>query len=152
MTDLSFRIATRDDVPDIVGLLADDVLGQGREDQMDLAPYLAAFDAMRDDPNNENFVVVDGLGSILGCFQMTIIHGLSLGGRTRAQIEGVRISSEARGMGLGGKMIRFAIEEAGRRGATYLQLNTNLQRNDALRFYESHGFVHSHAGFKLSVA
>ncbi len=151
MNTLSFREATREDMPAIIALLADDVLGQGREDSADLTPYYAAFDAMSDQDSNTNFVAVDAADTIMGCFQLTIIPGLSLGGRTRAQIEGVRVSSATRGTGLGKQMLAFAIAEAGRRGSTYIQLNTNLTRTDALRFYEQLGFVHSHAGFKLSV-
>lgn len=152
MSDLKFRTARRADVPAIAALLADDMLGQGRETTSDLSPYYAAFDAMADQHGNDNFVAVDEAGEIMGCFQLILIPGLSLQGRMRAQIEGVRIASTARGTGLGRQMIGFAIEEAERRGSTYIQLNTNLTREDALRFYKGLGFVHSHAGFKLSTA
>ena len=43
---IRFRAATRADVPAVVALLADDTLGEAREGT-DLAPYLAAFDAMQ---------------------------------------------------------------------------------------------------------
>ena len=41
---VSFRSATRADVPAVLALLTDDILGAQRESS-DLAPYLAAFDA-----------------------------------------------------------------------------------------------------------
>ncbi len=52
---LTFRLATRADVPAVVALLADDVLGRGRE-SAELAPYLAAFDAMQAEGGNQLIV------------------------------------------------------------------------------------------------
>jgi hypothetical protein len=47
LTDrLQIRPATIDDVPAIVGMLADDPLGATRESPADLAPYLAAFERL----------------------------------------------------------------------------------------------------------
>jgi GNAT superfamily N-acetyltransferase len=46
-------------------------------------------------------------------------------------------------------MIRWAIEEAGRRGCVMVQLTTDRSRTDAHRFYERLGFVSSHEGMKL---
>lgn len=146
-----FRTAERQDIPAIVALLADDGLGRGREDQADLTPYHAAFDAMSAQPGNEYVLAVDADGQILGCLQYTLIAGLSRGGTTRAQIEGVRVNSAARGQGIGEKLFRHAIERAAADGATLLQLTSDLQRSDAIRFYERLGFVHSHAGMKLSL-
>ena len=52
---LTFRPVTRADVPAVVALLADDVLGRGRE-SAELAPYLAAFDAMQTEGGNQLIV------------------------------------------------------------------------------------------------
>jgi GNAT superfamily N-acetyltransferase len=49
-------------------------------------------------------------------------------------------------------MIRWAIEEAGRRGCVLVQLTTDRSRTDAHRFYERLGFVSSHEGMKLLLA
>ena len=46
MQELTFRRAGRDDVVAIVAMLAEDALGATRESPGDLAPYLAAFDAI----------------------------------------------------------------------------------------------------------
>ena len=67
----------------------------------------------------------------------------------RAQIEAVRIRKDQRGSGLGSQMFLWAIERAKERGAHVLQLTTDKQRPDALRFYETLGFVASHEGMKL---
>ena len=149
--NVRFRAAQREDIPDIVALLADDGLGKGREDLTDAAPYERAFEAMSTQPGNEYVLAISEDGGIVGCLQYTLIAGLSRGGSTRAQIEGVRVSSSARGQGIGEALFKHAIERAQADGATLVQLTSDLQRSDAIRFYERLGFVHSHAGMKLNL-
>ncbi|WP_417514106.1 GNAT family N-acetyltransferase [Minwuia sp.] len=148
---VSFRTATEADVPAIVAMLADDTLGQGREDQTDLAPYLMAFRDMEAQGGNGMILAVDGNGDITGCLQLTLIPGLSRGGALRGQIESVRVAASARGQKIGEKLIGHAIEQAQAAGATLIQLTSDLKRTDAIRFYERLGFVNSHAGMKLEV-
>lgn len=50
---------------------------------------------------------------------------------------------------MGQKMFEWAIKRAKEKGAHVLQLTTDKQRPDALRFYESLGFKASHEGMKL---
>lgn len=149
MGEVSCRTATEADLPAVAALLADDSIGQGRESAADMAPYRAAFRAMAAQGGNDLYVAVDEAGGIVGCFQLTLIPGVSLMGAVRAQIEGVRIASVARGTGLGEQMIRWAVERARAEGAALVQLTSDLRRADAIRFYERLGFVHSHAGMKL---
>lgn len=147
---MEIREAREEDVPAIVALLADDMLGQGREYLDDIPRYLTAFRAMAAEPGNRQYVaLVDG--DIVGCFQLTLISGLSNGGRYRAQLEGVRIASALRGQGLGRKMITEAIAIARAAGAAMVQLTSNRRRDQAIRFYESLGFEHSHAGMKRAL-
>ncbi len=146
-----FRTAVLEDIPAIVALLADDGLGRGRENTTDLAPYHTAFDAMQAQPGNEYILATDAIGEIVGCLQYTLITGLSRGGATRAQIEGVRVSGATRGQGIGEQLFRHAIDRAQSDGATLVQLTSDLQRDDAIRFYERLGFTHSHAGMKMAL-
>lgn len=85
---VAFRPARVPAIAAVVGLLADDILGQGREGA-DLAPYLVAFETMRNDPGNL-LIVGEEAGAIVACYQITVITGLSHRGARRAQIEGVR--------------------------------------------------------------
>lgn len=150
--DLDFREAQRDDVYAIVRMLADDPLGAQRESLSDPLPdsYLAAFDAMQRDPNNE-LIVAESDGVVIGVLQLTFIPYLTHRGGWRALVEGVRVSSSARSGGTGGAMMRWAIERARQRGCVMIQLTTDRTRGDALRFYERLGFVASHHGMKLSL-
>ena len=111
MAIASARQALIDDLPAIVGLLADDVLGQSRETiGLPLHPdYLDAFQAINDDPN-QVFVVFEAEGYVIGCLQLSFIPGLSRRGAWRGQIESVRITSERRGACLGQEMISWAID------------------------------------------
>ncbi|MBO0936563.1 GNAT family N-acetyltransferase [Fibrella sp. HMF5335] len=149
---LTYRLATEVDLPAIVQLLADDVLGAGREAfQLPLpASYQQAFDVIHTDPQQELTVVELG-GEVVGTFHLTFIQYLTYQGGIRAQIEAVRVKATHRGRGLGTAIFEYAIDRAKQRGAHLLQLTTDKKRPDALRFYESLGFVTSHEGMKLSL-
>jgi GNAT superfamily N-acetyltransferase len=149
-TKISFRDARRDDLPAIIGLLADDPMGSKRESVADNpAPeYIAAFDAINSDPNNRLVIATQGEG-IVGCLQLTFIPGLSRSGATRGQIESVRIASNLRGRGLGYRFFEWAIEECRKFGCDMVQLTTDKSRQDAHRFYHRLGFQTTHDGMKL---
>ncbi len=146
---MTFREATADDLPQIVRLLADDPLGATRETPGEEIPeaYFSAFAAIDKDPNN-TVVVAEVAGRVAGTLQLTFIPGLTYTGGERAQIEGVRIAAEHRGAGLGQIMINWAIDRARARGCRVVQLTTDRQRPDAIRFYQKIGFRPSHMGMK----
>jgi GNAT superfamily N-acetyltransferase len=150
MGDLEIRPATRDDVPAIVGMLADDPLGAQRESPDDLEPYLAALERLSSDPN-QHLVVATREDRVVGTLQLTIVPGLSRRGATRSIIEGVRIHTDERGGGLGSRLIEWAIEESRRQRCQLVQLTSDNTRTDAHRFYERLGFTASHVGFKLAL-
>lgn len=152
MVELIFRQAGRADLGEIVRLLADDHLGQGRERYVEPLPegYAAAFQAITQDPNNE-LIVVEQDGAILGTMQLTFIPSLSFQGSRRMQIESVRVDAPYRGQGIGQKMMAWAIERARERGCRFVQLTTHKDRPDAHRFYDRLGFVASHKGMKLDL-
>ncbi|MGY1665591.1 GNAT family N-acetyltransferase [Geodermatophilus sp. SYSU D00696] len=143
------RRATAADVPAVVALLADDPLGAGRE-AADLVPYETAFAAVDADPAHLLVVADDG-GTVVGTLQLSFLPGLSRGGALRAQVEGVRVASSARGRGLGGALLGWAADEARRRGAALVQLTTDRRRPDAHRLYARLGYVASHVGMKLEL-
>lgn len=162
MTHESFPLATRtgsyavrrakpDDLPAIVALLTDDVLGRNRESGEQDA-YRAAFDEISAD-SNQFLAVVEGEESTpIATMQLTLIPGLSRGAAKRLQIESVRVASSARDSGLGTALFRWAEDHARAHGATLLQLTTDKQRVDAHRFYDQLGYVASHVGYKRSLA
>lgn len=150
MSDLQIRRATAADIPVIVSMLADDELGAARETPGDLRPYQAAFARLAED-RNQYLAVAEQGGAVVGFLQLTIIPGLSRQGTTRGLIEAVRVHREARSAGIGGQLIRWAIEESRQRGCRLVQLTSDRSRAGAHRFYERLGFTGSHVGFKLNL-
>ena len=148
--DLSFRPAAREDVPEIVRLLADDPLGAKREAYGSPLPerYYAAFEAIDRDPNNELVVAIQA-ARVVGVLQLTFIPYLTYRGGWRALIEGVRVDARLRSGGVGRKLFEWAIERARARRCHMVQLTSDKERPDAIRFYEGLGFVATHEGMKL---
>lgn len=147
---IRFRAATTRDIAAVVALLADDILGQGREGT-DPVLYEAAFARMREEGNNHLIVGEDAAGRIVATYQITFISGLSLRAARRAQVESVRVASNVRGQGVGEAMFEDVEARARAAGCTLVQLTMNATRKDANRFYERIGFVASHTGFKLAL-
>jgi GNAT superfamily N-acetyltransferase len=147
------RRATREDLPAIVRLLADDPLGAQRERAEEPLPaaYLAAFAQIDADPRHE-LVVGEHEGVVVATLQLTLLPSLSFQGGLRAQIESVRVASNLRGRGLGQTLFTWAIARAREEGCVVVQLTTNASRADAQRFYARLGFTPSHVGMKLNLA
>ncbi|MGC5615877.1 GNAT family N-acetyltransferase [Georgenia sp. Z1491] len=147
---VTYRVdrARAEDVPAIVDLLRDDVLGAQREDH-DLAAYERAFEAIDRDPSHYLACARDSQGQVVGVMQLTLLPGLSRGGALRLQIEGVRVAATTRGSGLGGAMFDWAHAYGRSRGARFVQLTTDRSRADAHRFYERLGYRATHEGYKL---
>ncbi|MGP5267606.1 GNAT family N-acetyltransferase [Brachybacterium alimentarium] len=140
-----------DDLPAIISLLADDVLGRDRE-ITDAEPYETAFRQIEQDPNQLVIVVREADaadGPMLATMQLTLMPSLSRGGAVRLQIEAVRVAASTRGTGLGTALFQWAHEWGREHGARLAQLTTDSSRTDAHRFYERLGYEASHVGFKL---
>lgn len=150
--DLIFRQATIDDLSAVVRMLADDFLGRGRERYADPLPenYVKAFREIEADPNNE-LIVAELDGAVVGTLQLTITPSISFQGSKRATVESVRVDEKFRGRGLGRKLMLWAIDRAKERGCVSMQLTTNMDRTDAHRFYESLGFSGTHLGMKIKL-
>ncbi|ASI90808.1 GNAT family N-acetyltransferase [Vibrio mediterranei] len=149
---LKYRSAALEDLESLVALLSNDPLGSQREDAsipLNNA-YLETFEAIVRDPNNQ-LLVVEQENALVGMLQITFIPYLTHIGSWRCLIEGVRIHSDFRGQGFGEQMFAHAIEQARNKGCTIVQLTSDKQRPDAIRFYEKLGFKATHEGFKLAL-
>mgnify|MGYP003957535941 FL=1 len=149
---LTFREAVEKDLPFMVEMLADDELGSQREDTSNpLNPsYLSAFKSIVADPNNE-LIVVEKDGNLIGMLQLTFIPYLTHKGSWRCLVEGVRIHKNFRGEGIGTRVFEWVIQYARGKGVSILQLTSDKQRPDSIRFYEDLGFKSTHEGLKLKL-
>jgi GNAT superfamily N-acetyltransferase len=152
MPDLIFRRATEADVPAIIRLLADDMLGASREatGAESLPQYLSAFRVIDADANQFLLVVDDG-SAIVGTLQLTFIAGLARGGLKRGLVEAVRVARDRRGEKIGEAMLNWAVEKCRGESCGIVQLTTDKARMDAHRFYDRLGFEPSHVGYKMKL-
>ncbi len=149
MNDVTFRSARESDLAEIVTLLADDPLGSTRESgDGDMDAYERAFSEINADPNNL-IAVIEDEGKVVGCLQVTFIANLSFEGGRRALVEAVRVADSHQGRGLGRAIMEYAIGLAKERGCRMVQLTSNKERPEAIKFYEQLGFLPTHVGFKL---
>ncbi|PQJ78612.1 GNAT family N-acetyltransferase [Polaribacter porphyrae] len=148
---MKFRKATKNDISAIVAMIADDELGKTRENFQIPLPteYLKAFENINADKNQELIVVENDEFEVIGTLQLSFIQYLTYLGGIRAQIEAVRIRKDQRNIGLGKKMMNWAINRAQERDAHLLQLTTDKKRPEAIKFYENLGFKSTHEGMKL---
>jgi len=163
--EIKIRQAKREDLPEVVRMLADDFLGAMRERYENPLPesYVKAFEEIEDDKNNELIVAIlsepsaaaDALTEqtvdeiIVGTLQITFTPSISFQGGKRATVESVRVDEKYRGHGIGKELMLWAIERAKRENCFAVQLTTNAERQAAHRFYENLGFKGSHLGMKL---
>ena len=148
---MKFKTAKKNDIPSIVRMLADDELGSKREDYKNPLPkkYYEAFQNIIQDKNQELVILENDNNDIIGTLQLTFIPYLTYQGGLRAQIEAVRIHKNYRGQGFGKKIFQWSINRSRDKGAHMVQLTTDKQRPEAIKFYKALGFNDSHIGMKL---
>ena len=75
VSDVTFRLAKREDLPAIVRMLADDELGSQRERYEDPLPesYYRAFEQIDRDANHE-LIVAELNGAVIGTLQIGRAH------------------------------------------------------------------------------
>lgn len=143
------RITTREanegDVPRLIELIAGGTLRQ--ENPSDLAPYLDAFAEMHATPGT-TVMVAELDGQVVGMCQLFTFRHLQEHGGRCAELESMHVDAAYRSRGIGGVLLRAAVEWAEARGCYRIQLTSNKVRDAAHRFYLRHGFDASHVGFK----
>ncbi|MEU9475143.1 GNAT family N-acetyltransferase [Streptomyces sp. NPDC048191] len=88
----------------------------------------------------EDYLVAEAGGRILGYVRLA--RPTPLASNTHVlQIQGLAVTEEARGRGVGRALVRAAVEEARGRGARRLSLRVLGHNAPARALYESEGFV-----------
>ena len=117
------------------------------EDPRDLGPYVAALHEI--DASEGAVLVAERGGDVIGVCQLIVFRHLQATGGRCAEIESVHVHPDHRGNGVGTALLRAAVEQARALGCYRVQLTSNVQREDAHRFYERLGFSATHLGFKM---
>jgi len=149
MSEIIVREARASDIEAIVRLHEADSVG-GHGDQWSEATrgdYAAAFAAIAASPESALFVACDE-ETVVGVFQVVLLHSIAGRGRSRVKVEGVQVSGAHRSRGIGAIMMARAEEWARERGAAFVELGSNKKRQDAHRFYLRVGYANSHESFK----
>ena len=77
---------------------------------------------------------------IVGTFALLIMDNLGHLGAPSAVIEDVAVAPEWQGLGVGKRMMQYALDLASKKGCYKAILSSNLKRKRAHVFYESLGF------------
>ena len=149
--DISLRTAVTEDIDAMVALMmggrldadADPDAESGHRDE-----YTVALEEIDRDPSATVIVAVNHGVDVVGMLQLITFRHLQHRGGRCAQIESMHVRHDLRYSGIGGKLLDHAVEFARESGCYRIQLTSDEQRRDAHRFYERHGFVGSHRGFK----
>ena len=154
-SDITFRDAQRKDTPAMVALIlqGDATHPLSPHDAATEAAhpdYLAAFDTVAASPDVA-MLVAEQAGVVVGTIRIVLVPGLAGRGRIRARFESVHVAPDLRGRGIGAAMVAFAEDIARGRGATTVELTSNIDRDAAHRFYRRLGFARSHAGFRKAL-
>jgi GNAT superfamily N-acetyltransferase len=147
MDDVTIRMANEEDLPQLVGLLAQGALEGDQEDLADLEAYRTAIAEIRATPGND-LLVAELDGRAVGMCQLLVFRHLQRRGGRCAEIESMHVDSRLRSKGIGAQLLAGAVEFARQAGCYRVQLTSNLRRPDAHRFYQREGFDPSHVGFK----
>jgi len=147
--NVAVREAVDEDIARIVELFTRGSLVEGKEDPGDLAPYRSALAEIDRGPGG--VLVAEVEGQPVGVCQLIVFRHLQNSGGLCAEVESVHVHPDHRGHGIGGALMRAAVQRARDLGCYRVQLTSNNARPEAHRFYQRLGFEPSHSGFKLNL-
>lgn len=145
--EIQIRRAEQVDLPQILNLYAQTDMDNGEELPPDSARKL--FNKLKKYPEYTIFVATCK-GETVGTFSLLIMDNLVHGGAPSGIVEAVAVVPKYHGIGIGKKMMRFAMDRCREFGCYKLVLSTNLTRDKAHRFYESLGFERHGYSFLIS--
>jgi GNAT superfamily N-acetyltransferase len=137
MPDVEIRDANDGDLAGILRVLAEAGLDGSRSFTLEEArAHLARIRAW---PNFRLLAAVAD-GQVVGTYSLVILDKLGKRGMPAGVVEDVAVTPARQGQGIGRAMMAHAIEECRKAGCYKLALSSNVNREDAHRFYESLGF------------
>jgi ribosomal protein S18 acetylase RimI-like enzyme len=135
--NLEIRKARLEDIPSILRLYGP----EGLKDQQILSVEEATqiFNKCLKYPNYSVYIASIEK-KVVGTFELLIMDNLGHNGSPSGIVEDVVVDCNYRSLGIGKKMMEFALEVCKKYGCYKLILSSNLKRDAAHRFYENLGF------------
>jgi ribosomal protein S18 acetylase RimI-like enzyme len=134
-------IARLNDLPELVELL-NDLFTQDIEFVPDLKKQKAGLEAIINNPEIGEIIVLKGDGQILGMVSLLYSISTALGGKV-AILEDMIIHKDYRQKGLGKELLGEAIRFSKERNCLRLTLLTDFNNDVAINFYRHFGFKKS---------
>lgn len=142
------RVAGKSDIAVVTQLLAQMDAGEA---PMPVTRAERIFRQMSRYPDYRCYLAFDGDAPV-GTFTLLMFDALVHGGTREALVDGVVVTPERRGQGIGKLMLAEAMRIARESGCYKLALSSNKKREDAHRFYESLGFQRHGVSFAIDPA
>jgi GNAT superfamily N-acetyltransferase len=137
LADVTVRLATEDDVPQILPLIRSLVTSCGES----LPDKDAMAEIVRQQVNsgNHEYVVAEAKGHVFGC--LLVCYYLSTwAAAPYAMLQDFFIEEEWRNQGVGSTMFAYARDRARIRGCARMDLAVQAQRIEAKQFFRRWGF------------
>ena len=138
---IDVRAARESDVPGMVSLLAL-LFAQEVEFEPDLEVQMRGLRTILDDPAVGQLLVADDGQRILGMVNLLYTYSTALGARV-ALLEDMVVAEEARGSGLGKRLLEAAVAHCGKAGCKRITLLTDGDNARAHAFYQHSKFIRS---------
>ena len=148
MEKITVRLATRQDLPEILKLYCQADMDDGQA--LSLSDAENIFEKIGQYPNYHIYVACRD-GRALGAFSLLIMDNLAHVGAPSGIVEDVVVASEWQRKGIGRRMIQFAMQKCRETGCYKLVLSTDKKRDKAHRFYQSLGFERHGYSFIVTV-
>ena len=143
---LTFRVATRQDLPAILDLYACAL--DGKALAVDDAERL--FERILRYPDYQLYLAEHN-GRLAGTFALLIMDNLGECGTPSGIVEDVVVEPEVQRHGVGRAMMEHALAICRQKGCYKMMLSSNLARSGAHAFYESLGFEKHGYSFRIDL-
>lgn len=145
------RIATVADIPQLCGLLSI-LFTQEVDFQPDAAKQSAALSMILSQPETGVILLAEREGCVLGMVNLLFTVSTACGGKA-GLLEDMVVHPDARGDGLGSRLLESAIAHARALGCLRITLPTDRANHAAVRFYQRAGFdISTMIPLRLSLA